>query len=278
VTSPFLDAAATRELYAGTARLAARTGALARAKTRGRPAADVIAAHVAREVRCADPVIVDVGCGRGTSTIALAAASAPSLVLGVDASGALLAEARARFAGAGNLAPSAWLQSDFHHLPLADASADAVVAAFCLYHSTTPVAVITELARVLRPGGLAVLATKSATSYAELDDLVQLAGLDERATQRPSLYSSAHSRNLPGLAASSLSVVSVENERHEFAFTGLQHVAEYLATSPKYHLPAVLVGQPQALAAALGERMPDRPVTTSSTVTFVIARRAGGRT
>jgi ubiquinone/menaquinone biosynthesis C-methylase UbiE len=276
VTNPFLDTSTTRALYANGARLAARTGALGRAKTRGRNAADVIASFVSASLSHSSALVADIGCGRGTSTIALASRTG-ARVLGLDASSALLAQARTRFAVAEMAAPVAWVQADFHHLPLTGQSVDAAVAAFCLYHSDRPERVVAEIARVLRPGALAVLVTKSATSYRELDDLIERAGVDPEASRRPSLYASAHSNNLPEITAESLSVVLVEHERHAFTFADLEHAAEYLATNPKYFLPADLANQPQALARVLREAVPDEPVNTSSTVTYVLARRTEAR-
>lgn len=275
-TNPFLDPGATRALYRDSARLATRTSALHQAKIRGRDAAQVIATLIAERVPGRPRVVLDLGCGRGASTLALAHTIAPHRLVGVDASATLLAAARTRLARAGHADAAAWLCADFHQLPLPGAAADVAVASFCLYHAPRPEHAIAEIARILRPGALAVLATKSADSYRELDHLVERAGLDRAATRRPSLYHSAHSGNLPALAARVLAVEHVEDEQHVFTFTNLAHTAEYLATSPKYQLPTALIGNPRALAVALRAVVPDAPVTTTSTVTFIVARRAEG--
>jgi hypothetical protein len=65
----------------------------------------------------------------------------------------------------------------------------------------------------------------------------------------------------------------VEHEQHRFRFTGLRHVAEYLATSPKYQMPPTLQGQAGAIETALIAAVADQPVDTGSTVTYVVARR-----
>src|SRR5260370_23765145 len=156
-------------------------------------------------------------------------------VVGVDLSPALLAATRHRLPAESGPALAC---ADFHHLPMADARCDVVVAAFCLYHSAAPGRVISEIARCLRRGGTAILVTKSADSYRELDHLVAASGLDPCALSRPSLYQTAHSGNLPALVSAHLRVQRVIHHGHRFTFTNLAHAAEYLATSPKYQLPA----------------------------------------
>ncbi|MGH3814759.1 MAG: hypothetical protein ACRDUV_20320 [Pseudonocardiaceae bacterium] len=46
-----------------------------------------------------------------------------------------------------------------------------------------------------------------------------------------------------------------------------------MATSPKYRLPVQLLGEAASLAGELRRQVPDRPVTTTSTVTYVTAAR-----
>ena len=136
-----------------------------------------------------------------------------------------------------------------------------------------PAASSWEITRCLLPGSTAIFAVKSADSYAELDQLVADSGLDPAAASRPSLYQAAHSGNITQLAATSLNVRHVTHETHRFTFPALADVAEYLATSPKYDLPPRLVGSPAALATALRQRIPDAPVTATSVVTYLVARR-----
>jgi ubiquinone/menaquinone biosynthesis C-methylase UbiE len=165
------------------------------------------------------------------------------------------------------------VRGDFHRLPLQDASCDVAVAAFCLYHSQVPQRAVSEITRCLAPGGTAIIAVKSADSYRELDEIVAASGLDPSALTRPSLYGTAHSGNIEQIAAVSLAVRDVTHETHRFSFPELADVAEYLATSPKYDLPASLAGDPAALRAALLQRMPDGPITTTSVVTYLLANR-----
>jgi SAM-dependent methyltransferase len=278
IENPFVDAEVGQALYGTADRLAARTGALHRAKSAGRPVADVVADLAnAYQGHLDWQVVVDIGCGRGTSSQTLAIRLRPALLVGIDASAAMLAEARRKMSDTADAVGVLWSQGDFHRLPLQTGSCSLAVAAFCLYHSAHPEQVIAEIARCLVPGGLAVLVTKSADSYHQLDDLVATAGLDHAACTRPSLYSTAHSGNLATLAATALQVRDVEHEQHRFTFTNLRHIAEYLATSPKYHMPPILLGRTDAIEAALTEAVPDRPLATESTVTYVVACREGPR-
>ncbi|MFF7777062.1 class I SAM-dependent methyltransferase [Streptomyces tanashiensis] len=277
-TNPFLDPARQAELYGHASRLASRSNALMRAKTAGRSVPDTIVGLVRDHHERPDRLgmVLDLGCGRGTSSLTLARKLRPQRVVGLDASAALIEQARQRTQRLPGL-PVTFQRGDFHRLPVSAGSCDVVVAAFCLYHSPRPQSVISEISRALAPGGLAVLVTKDLDSYREMDQLVAAAGLDPRAEQHESLYISAHSGNLADLAAMSLDVLTEEHEEHSFTFDGHDHVAEYLATNPKYDLAPGLYGNADALAAILHELVPDRPLTTQSLVTFVVARSREGR-
>lgn len=273
---PFTDQALVRgPLYASADRLAQRTGALHRARVAGRHAGEVIAdlAEAALAPGGRRARLADIGCGRGTTTRMLAQRIPGAVVAGLDLSAALLAAARERQPEEPAVR---FVRSDFCRLPLADRSCHVVVAAFCLYHCADPGQEIGEIGRCLRPGGTAILVTKSADSYRELDELVAAAGLDPGALSRPGLYDTAHSGNLAALASARLSVQHVVHHVHRFIFSSFASAAEYLATSPKYQLPADMSGDPTAIAAALRARLCDRPVTTTSTVSYVVAKRPVG--
>jgi ubiquinone/menaquinone biosynthesis C-methylase UbiE len=265
-TSPFTDPARSRELYASSGRLARRTSALHAAKIHGADAADTIA-----DLAAAGPaprVIADIGCGRGTTTRQLAQRFPAARLIAVDQASALLRAARQRLP-----AGLVTVCADFHRLPFAAASLDVAVAAFCLYHSPRPDLVAAELARSLVQGGRAILVTKSADSYHDLDTLVAASGLDPAAGRLPSLYASFHSGNATRIVGRHLSVRRVVHQRHIFHFTDSAHLAAYLTTTPKYQLPAALTADPQELATVLRCRMGEETVTTTSTVTYVEAIR-----
>lgn len=97
--------------------------------------------------------LLDVGCGPGTITLDLARRVAPGMVVGMDVAQAAVDEAeRARLqAGAGNVEFAA---GDVYALDHDDGSFDVVHAHQVLQHLSGPVRALTEMRRVLRPGGV----------------------------------------------------------------------------------------------------------------------------
>jgi ubiquinone/menaquinone biosynthesis C-methylase UbiE len=96
--------------------------------------------------------LLDVGCGPGSVTADLAVRVAPGRVVGVDNASAPLDEARAAAAAAG--VEVEVRQGDAYHLDFADDTFDVVHAHQVLQHVLDPVAVLREMARVAKPGGL----------------------------------------------------------------------------------------------------------------------------
>ncbi len=98
-------------------------------------------------------VVLDLGCGPGTITVELAERVAPGPVVGIDASAEALDTAEARVAR--SPATTCWLvRGDVHALSLPDASVDVAHAHQLLQHLRDPIAALTEMRRVLRPGGV----------------------------------------------------------------------------------------------------------------------------
>lgn len=277
---PFTDPAVVPSLYADQHRVDRRSSALLSAKIHGshvgQTAADLLlsaAPHLATPYDGPTSVLADIGCGNGRPTRTLLSRFPPLRVLAIDASAAMLAGARAHLAAKQpHTNEPVYLQGDFHHLPLADRTLDAATAIFCLYHSPRPAHAIAEIARTLKPAGAALLITKSADSYRELDQLLAHTGLDADATRRTSLYLSASGADLPALTAASMNVTTVLHDLHVFRFRDASHLADYLTTIPKYQL-GHLHGDPDALAAELRRRHGDSPTTATSTITYVLAQR-----
>jgi ArsR family transcriptional regulator len=93
-------------------------------------------------------VIGDLGCGTGAATEALS--SFVRRVIAVDHSREMLALARRRLAGRDNVELR---EGDLEALPVDDAELDAALLALVLHHIPDPLAVLTEAARAVRPGG-----------------------------------------------------------------------------------------------------------------------------
>ncbi len=113
--------------------------------------ADNSAAYLLPHLRPDDRVL-DAGCGPGTITVGLAARVPDGSVVGVDASGDVLAEARATAAAAA--ADVAFEVGDVTDLRFDDGTFDVVHVHQVLQHLPDPVAALTELHRVCRPGGV----------------------------------------------------------------------------------------------------------------------------
>ncbi|MBF6172860.1 class I SAM-dependent methyltransferase [Nocardia blacklockiae] len=92
---------------------------------------------------------LDAACGTGR--IAAVLAGCGHRVVGVDSSPDMLAHARKR------LPQAEFHVGDLHRLPVADASADLVTCSLALCHVPDPRPVLHEFARVLRPGGHALI-------------------------------------------------------------------------------------------------------------------------
>ncbi len=97
--------------------------------------------------------LLDVGCGPGTITCDLAGRLAPGPVVGVDASAEVIAEARDLAAASGPPSVSFEVGSLFD-LRFDDGTMDVVHAHQVLQHVGDPVAALTEMRRVCRPGGI----------------------------------------------------------------------------------------------------------------------------
>lgn len=99
--------------------------------------------------------VLDVACGPGNFTRAFASEVEGGLVVGIDASSAMLARA-VRETDAANVA---YVRGDASDMPFKDATFDAVCCFAALYLIEEPFAAIDEVARVLRPGGRVAVLT-----------------------------------------------------------------------------------------------------------------------
>lgn len=98
--------------------------------------------------------LLDLGSGAGTITADLARLVGPGNLTALEATEEAAAITRAELAR--QALPEADVAvGDGHQLPFADATFDAVHAHQVLQHVSDPVQVLTEIRRVLRPGGIA---------------------------------------------------------------------------------------------------------------------------
>ncbi len=99
---------------------------------------------------------LDLSCGPGLFTRAMAAAAPGALVVGLDISRAMLELAGRRATGYGNVT---LVRGDAHTLPFADGAFGGVNNAGALHVYDDPEQVFREIHRVLRPGGVYVGST-----------------------------------------------------------------------------------------------------------------------
>lgn len=113
-------------------------------------------------------VCLDLGSGTGTMTRRLAGFAGPEgRVLGVEPNGMLRAVAAERAAAVGSAVE--FVPGLATEIPLPDASVDLVWCERVLQHVPDPQAAVVEIARVLRPGGRALLLDSDHESRVESD-------------------------------------------------------------------------------------------------------------
>jgi ArsR family transcriptional regulator len=99
-----------------------------------------------------DWTVGDLGCGTGQVSAAIAPFVAR--VIAVDASGAMLQAAKKRLQGIENIELR---RGELEALPIDDGRLDAATLMLVLHHVPEPQRALSEVARVLRPGGRAVI-------------------------------------------------------------------------------------------------------------------------
>ncbi len=248
----------TRARFAATA---ARLGALGDRRVAG------LRERIARLV----PLTGDeraLDAGTGTGPLAFALAPLVREVVAVDLVPEMLAQARAR---AGEHPNVELREGDLYALPFPDASFDLAASARTLHHLDRPAEAVAELARVLRPGGLALVVDQLAAEDAAS------AALQERIE---TLRDPSHVRTLADaelrslLAAAGLRVERVERhdegrDLEEFLVLG---GCEGDAQRPVLEVAAAALERGEG--AALGLRRDGRAIRFRIAVGWYLARRA----
>lgn len=94
--------------------------------------------------------VLEVGCGMGILTEAVARAASNATVVGIEQSAEQLSRTPRGDAAPENLR---FIQGDAHHLPFEDETFDVVYCRFVLEHLADPVGALREMRRVTAPGG-----------------------------------------------------------------------------------------------------------------------------
>lgn len=111
--------------------------------------------------------LLDVGCGTGRLVAALRREHPPARIVGCDFSRGMLGRAAARSPG------GAWVQAEAARLPFADESFDALVCTEAFHWFPDPDAALAEFRRVLRPGGVVLVALVT-VPFGVVGDLVRV--------------------------------------------------------------------------------------------------------
>jgi SAM-dependent methyltransferase len=151
--------------YRDDARLAAR---MAFWKARTGPQPQDVALDVIRKINPSEAL--EVGCGQGQFAAELRAA-------GIDVTAVDQSAAMVQLTGSRGVRAQV---ADIETLPFANDSFDLVAANYVLYHVTDLTRGLSEIARVLRPGGALVAVTNSQRKLKELWDLVGSPGDREK--------------------------------------------------------------------------------------------------
>ncbi len=99
----------------------------------------------------------DIGCGPGHLIVELARRAPGLRLTGIDLADEMLPKAAANARQAGVDGQVTFRKGDASRLPFEDDSLDLVLSTLSLHHWGQPVAVLNEVARVLRPGGVGLI-------------------------------------------------------------------------------------------------------------------------
>jgi SAM-dependent methyltransferase len=110
--------------------------------------------------------VVDIGCGPGDLVVAISRRLKQARIVGIDLSASMLLWAGRHATTDGRIK---FIVGDGADLPFDDASVDLVVSTLSLHHWDDPAGVFAEVARVLRPGGVALIYDLGLLTFTEAE-------------------------------------------------------------------------------------------------------------
>ena len=204
--------------YADDAKLAARQAIYRFAERKNRSNRGRVREAV--ELR-GDETVIDVGCGNGNDVRQLRAGGHTGTILGFDLSAGMLRTLEADVPA---------VNADAGALPLRDGVADVALAMHMLYHCPDIPAVVAELRRVVRRGGVFVASTNSVDHLAELGDALSAAvaaagGRPRRWGEGPARFSLEHGGEV---LARSFATIERHEDRNRLLVTDPDVVVAYV--------------------------------------------------
>ncbi|MGN6576608.1 MAG: methyltransferase domain-containing protein [Nocardioides sp.] len=218
--------------------------------------------------------VVDLGCGPGADLAGLANAVGPTgRVLGIDIDAAAVAEARRSVSPHANVHVQ---QGDIHRLDLADRSVDRVHTDRVLQHVADPGAVVAEVARVLRPGGIAGFAEPDWDTFVIDHSDPEIAAAYRRFITDAVVRNSRIGRQLPALCEAhgldARRIVPVTAVFRDLA------EADRIFGFERVSRRAVVAGYlTDTQAAALLDHLSNEPLFASVTLFLTLAQAAPGQ-
>lgn len=127
--------------------------------------------------------VLDIGCGTGDLVVALSQRLRDARIIGMDLSPSMLLYAGRHATTDGRLR---FIVGDAASLPFDDGAVDLVVSTLSLHHWAEPADAFAEIARVLRPGGVALIYDLGLLTYmpSEMARITADAGLEPADIER----------------------------------------------------------------------------------------------
>lgn len=163
--------------------------------------------------------VLDVACGSGHSAVPAARAVGPDgAVVGVDLAEPLLALARAKSTALG-LQHAEFVTGDLRALPYPDGSFDAVICVFGIFFVPDMEAAVTELWRMVAPGGRLAITTWGPDLFAPMTDTFNTAARAE----------STAAQSVPPAATAASRLDTPDAHRALFAAAGVDGAVDAVA-------------------------------------------------